>query len=1253
MIRRSDFPQLSLATWNAIEERVRAFEAAWLEGVDRPSIRDFLTLPSVPREPLLVELIHTELEFRILDGEPVCVEDYVEEFPELQVNPAVLAGLLLTEYRMRLPREPGLKLDALTERFPDCRDLVLQQNNSFSWVGESWAGCWHDAVASNQMPEIPGYRMETELGRGGMGVVYRARDTQLERTVAIKVMLNGNLASPNELARFRREVQTAARLQHPHVLPIYQVGQEAGWTYAVLEYAPGGSLADRLTGQPLPPAEAARLMRQLAGAVGKAHELGVIHRDLKPGNILLMTDGTPKVADFGLAKRPGSESEVTHSAMLMGTPCYMAPEQARVAETQVGPAADIYAMGAILYELLTGRPPLRGATVLDTLELVRATDPVAPRALVPAIPPDLETVCLKCLEKEPGQRYGSADELAEDLRRFLNHEPVTARPLGVFGRIARWTRRNRRLAALAATIALLLLAVSAGSVLVAVWMADAREIERQLRVNAETATRQANEARRVAGQAERTARENEQRATREAEIARQTTQFLENLFRSANVTGLGNLGFRVADARAGANLSARDVVLLGVDRLKEQLHDQPHVRAQLLAAVGETAFNLGMLHEARALLREAVELRRTVGALDDPVGAEALSTLGMIEMQRGDLEQSANLLEQALAIQRRHYGADDLRVATTETMRGFLAVSSTRSQGDGLDWLKHAADVRRRRLGPLSPETKFTEMLLYEAQSQNERDFRKSAERLYALAAEVEADPRSAVLRAKILHFAAHASQRVQDNDAATRAITTAIDIMRRELGNTDHYFLVEMLDDAAWIAHCRGEPLAAYRYSLEYMPMISRLGMYSLSIQATLQEGILRMMHVGGDFPAAEAALAEFFGESIDRQPHPQMLADSLKHEAVLLAMRGSYSTARERLQRSAELQQPTPVTTAPPLLASLTAFAGDFAAARRLCTDPAFLPSPNASGAARMMWLQQAIDVYALIGDTEGLARTRREFEHLLDTLCISSEIHPDDRYLLCKILLGLGEDSRHEMRLNAWRRLPELREVANRQLAAAVKTAAAQQLLRQGDWQSAEPLAEESLQTCEAILGPGHTQTLTTLVVLARIRLAAGDTQQACQLVTDAEARRAASAGAEHPQVWLWSRERIRVLREAGRLDEAESLATNALARMREAMGNYHPFFADSAGELALTLAAQRRLDDMRALLEPLVAEVQATFPDQNVWRVWLELLLQLEARDDSWPPTNQVSARDAYETLCLAWGDDDLRTRYIAQQLSAAP
>src|SRR3989454_4135158 len=296
------------------------------------------------------------------------------------------------------------------------------------------------------------YELLEQIGRGGQGVVFRARQKSLNRIVALKVIGLGHWATEAHLKRFRLEAEAAARLEHPGIVPIHEVGEREGQCYFSMKFVEGGQLDEVVRRTPMSIRQAVELIAKVTRTVHYAHEHGILHRDIKPGNILLDAKGEPHLTDFGLARLVESESTVTHTLEVLGTPSYMAPEQAVGNNAVVSSATDVYGLGAVLYQLLTGQPPFAGGTTYVTIKLLLDTEPRSPRLLNPKIDRDLSTICLKCLEKDSQRRYPSALALAEDIERWLKHEPIQARRAGVFTRGRKWVRRNPTSALLAASL---------------------------------------------------------------------------------------------------------------------------------------------------------------------------------------------------------------------------------------------------------------------------------------------------------------------------------------------------------------------------------------------------------------------------------------------------------------------------------------------------------------------------------------------------------------------------------------------------------------------------------------------------------------------------------------------------------------------------------------------------------------------------------------------------------------------------------
>lgn len=497
------------ADWLPWESTIAEFEQVWQSG-QPPAIEDYLPATEPERSAVLRELVFTDLEYRLQSGLPARVETYLESYPGLADEQTFVLELITAEWELRGQRDTGLCAEEYFGRFPqyapDLRRQLLRAKDAPPGHSDSTPRNSAEPTDANEPGvgdvaknglDIPGYEILEKLGTGGMGVVYKARHIALNRFVALKMVWGGVHADAEQRHRFRMEAEAVARLQHPNIVQIHEVGDVNGQPFLALEYVGGGTLASYLGGKPQEPVPAAQIIASLAQAMHFAHEHGIVHRDLKPANILLVSGGVvsrewsassantprlssrrspltthqspltnPKVTDFGLAKlvTEGGAGDAGHTqtGSILGTPSYMAPEQASGKTKEIGPAADTYALGAILYEMLTGRPPFQAPTILETLEQVRSQEPVPPSRLQPRVPRDLGTICLKCLFKEPRKRYASANDLAEDLSRFLEGRPIQARPAGGTERVWRWCRRNPLVTALVGLVAVTLTGGLAG-----------------------------------------------------------------------------------------------------------------------------------------------------------------------------------------------------------------------------------------------------------------------------------------------------------------------------------------------------------------------------------------------------------------------------------------------------------------------------------------------------------------------------------------------------------------------------------------------------------------------------------------------------------------------------------------------------------------------------------------------------------------------------------------------------------------------
>lgn len=546
-------------------------------------------------------------------------------------------------------------------------------------------------AAVRSFPVVAGYEILGELGRGTMGVVYKARRTALHRLVALKMIVAGGHATAEQRARFETEARAVATLQHPNIVQIHELGESDGLPFLSLEFVDGEPLDARIDGTPQPPAAAVTLIEVLARAIQVAHARGIIHRDLKPANVLVARDGTPKITDFGLAKDLESQSSQTRSGSQIGTPSYMAPEQA-IAESY-GPLVDVYALGAILYEMLVGRPPFLGASPYETTMLVVNEEPVRPSLLVAQVPRDVETICLKCLQKDPDRRYADAAALAEDCRRFLAGEPILSRPISPGERLWRWCRRNPRTAGLAAAVVGLLTLVAVGSTAAAVRIDKARKDAVEANRVAETAKIAAVNSAKLAEERATLALSSFQaliEGVRSLEETPGTAKLKETLLEEA-LEGVDSLARKMGDASstettalasrmllgnlyrsAGKTSEAMDQYLMAHTIAWERAREKPSNDA----AQGNLAAVLSMLGDMRHELehdmaacvdcyRQAFGIWKKLAAgppgKEGPVDpdtiaanlAEGATNLGAILLHLGSPQEAAPLILEAITVRRK------------------------------------------------------------------------------------------------------------------------------------------------------------------------------------------------------------------------------------------------------------------------------------------------------------------------------------------------------------------------------------------------------------------------------------------------------------------------------------------------------------------------------------------------------------------------------------------------------------------------
>jgi tetratricopeptide (TPR) repeat protein len=641
---------LPVAEMQRIDEACDRFEAAW-RGGDRPDLRTFLAeLEGVARARLLRELLELELEFLSEAGEMPDPRRYRERLPEhVDIVDAVFARRTHT----------GAPRDHLDR--PSPADVTID----LPPADEAHAGVMVDVDASTDPstavappPSAPariiaGYEIQGELGRGGMGVVYKARQIALGRMVALKLIRSAEFATTDELVRFPNEAEAVARLDHPHIVPIFEVGQWRALRFFSMKLIEGSSLDRKLATYTADFAAAARLAALVAEGVHHAHQRGILHRDLKPANILLDDRGTPHITDFGLARRIDSGSDLTQSGLPMGTPSYMSPEQARGDKGSLTTATDVYGLGSILYALLTGRAPFAGTSLAETLDMVRAEPAPAPSRLNGRVPRDLEVICLKCLEKDPERRYKSALDLADDLNRWLSGEPIRARPVGPATRAVMWCRRHPLPATLSGMLAIAVLGGLAG----VTWK------------------------------------------WREAAAARDEAKTINDFL----VHKLLDQSSPRYNPR-GASLTAGELLDLTTATLGGEFEGRPAVEATIRRTLGSAYQGLGLYENAEPHFRKAIELdSRTQGKTDRQTLRDANLLTGLLD-EAGRYDEAEGLLRRQLVDCTGALGPGDRITLEAEYQLGVL-LGHLQKTDEAESVLRRCVEGQRKALGSQDEQT--------------------------------------------------------------------------------------------------------------------------------------------------------------------------------------------------------------------------------------------------------------------------------------------------------------------------------------------------------------------------------------------------------------------------------------------------------------------------------------------------------------------------------------------------------------------
>jgi tetratricopeptide (TPR) repeat protein len=1151
------------------------------------------------------------------------------------------------------------------------------------------------------------YELLTEIARGGMGVVYKARQISLNRVVALKMILAGQFASEREVERFYTEARAAAKLQHPHIVAIHEVGECDGQHYFSMDYIDGQSLSKLLRKNPLSPMRAAGYAKTIADAIEFAHRHRILHRDLKPANILIDAFDQPRVTDFGLAKQMGGAAQLTSTGAVMGTPSYMPPEQAGADGGNVGPASDVYSLGAILYESLTGRAPFVADSLIVTLNMVLNTEPVSPRLLNERVPRDLETICLKCLQKEPRNRYSTAAALAEDLGCFLRQEPVHARPVGDLERAWRLCRRNPVVTSLVAAVAAVLIAGTAISATFGIQAnraaARADEQKKEAVIAKEKAVRAsgiAEQQRALALEKERQARVAEQiakketrRATLEETNAKEVSRFLANLFLSSHPLGVRGMGY-TRTSEKGSELTAEQLLSRGKLEVEGNKQLPPLVKATLMADIGSALLSLGRYKEAEPLLQSALKLRQEhENDPDLPTNPADLATsfvdVGWLERDRGHYSEAERLLEHALAIQIRQTPRDALAVADTEFNLAWTFSDEDRT-GEARALFEKVVDVRRKRLGPKDRRTQIAEIGLISATLAGGND----ADALQAMVKGMDDADKADLVRAFLIYDQQERPQRAKKLYAQAESSYKRILELARKHAPSDHPGLALLLGDYAGLLREKGDYVDAEKSIREALQIAERsLGSNHPKLVEPMRLFAFELA-ARGAFDEAVVLLKRAL-TSCDR--HPIREDENREHilRQLVKAYReeGDYVAAEHSARLGIELAERrwnagAGVRDMSADLCVVLRERGKFDEACARLRKHLSRIRDNGARDERLARLRDLCDCLRDAGRYREAREVDRQAHDLFDEGWTRGEFsfsaipfRTADEYV--KVQKGLLDAARHSQ---PYRSDPDpLRFVGDRlepyaeQLLAVHRLAAAESVFREAVDLRTKTFRGDHVTTCRALrglaesllcqghgseaasvlrkvlsltlqsYGDPHINVANAEIDLARCLLQQGKKEDAEKIARSAQSRAEQALGPGHAWLPLVYRRIAHLLDECGRSEDSEALLHEGWTLDRNRFPANHPRLMDSGLLYAQSLAARSRFSEAEALLHEILGRYQKELPARS-WRmalVSLRLGSILTARKQF--EESERLLTEANGTLALAFGQSDSRVTESRGQL----